>query len=334
MATDSLLAALQGNYGGGEPAVDDINTVRGLLAFCKRWLGGQVHPDELNNPCLAMAGRLKAGAKEMENDLAGNPTMAREMRDPITRTMEAYRAIAEVLEELPELARDGNFADFEDDLDLFEEERQAVLDAQEQIQYQLSGKTPLCPRCGSSGEEGDCPKCALTRLYPDPQAMKARHQQARLPGIYGKVFRSYQRVISGERSLHVLWDALAPLEDHLETLVHTRKQLGKRISSKKLSGQRFADARAAEMILTAGEGDVTVALRGVERMRSAEQSLRMSDLSRGWEDVFHAGQALEVTATRFRRRFGGEEEEAGSATSSAGASPAAPGDDLVSFSGE
>lgn len=333
MATDSLLAALQGNYGGGEPAADDVNTVRGLLAFCKRWLEGQVHPDELNNPCLAMAGRLRAGAQEMESDLAANPAMAREMRDPIVRTMEAYRAIAEVLEELPELARDDNFADFEDDLDLFEEERQAVLDAQEQIQYQLSGKTPLCPRCGSSGPEGDCPKCVLTRLYPDREAMKVRHQQARLPGIYGKVFRSYQRVISGERSLHVLQDALSPIEEHLETLVHTRKQLAKRLSSKKLSGQRFVDARAAELLLAAGEDDVNVALRGVERMRAAEQSLRMSDLSRGWEDIFHAGQALEVTATRIRRRFGAEEEE--SSRSAGAATPAGnQGDDLVSFSGE
>lgn len=333
MATESLLAALQGNYGLGEPAVDDINTVRGLLAFCKKWLGGNVHPDELNNPCLAMAGRLRAGAKEMEADLGANPTMTREMRDPISRTMEAYRAIADVLDELPELARDGNFADFEDDLDLFEEERQAVIDAQEQIQFQLNGKTLLCPRCGSSGEEGDCPQCALTRLYPDRQAMKAKQEQARLPGIYGKVFRAYQRVISGERSLHILWDALGPLEEHLETLVHTRKQLLKRLAAKKLSGQRFVEAKTAEMILASGEADVTVALRGVERMKAAEQSLRMSDLSRGWEDVFHAGQAIEVTAGRLRRRFGGEDEEA---PTPGGASPSlgAQGDDLVSFSGE
>lgn len=328
MATDSLLAALQGNYGLGEAIVDDVNTVRGLLNFCQKWTDGLVHHEELVEPCLAMAGRLRAGAGEMENDLKKNPEMAAEMRDPITRTMEAYRAISEVLEEFPELAKDENVEDFLDNLDLFEEERQAVLDAQELIRHQLSGKTLLCPRCGEAGE-GDCPTCHLTRLYPDPQALRARHEQARLSGVYGRLFRAYQRVASGERSLHVVWDALDPLEEHLESLVTTRKQLRKRLASKTLHGQRLADARVAEMLLAGGEADVQAALEGIERMRSAEESLKMSDLSRGWEDIFFAAQAIETTAARIRGHFGEDEPVRASDRTVAPTS-----DDLVSFSGE
>lgn len=326
MAADSLLAALQGNYGMGEPAADDVNTVRGLLNFCRKWTEGLAHPEELEKPCLAMAGRLRAGANEMEADLRANPDMGPDMKVPITRTMEAYRSIADVLDEFPVFAKDDNIDDFLDNMEVFEEERQAVLDAQEQIQFQLSGQTLLCPRCGTSGEGADCETCGMARLYPDPQALRARHEQARLPGLYGKVFKAYQRVIAGERSLHVLLEALHPLEEHLDTLVSTRKQLLKRLNSKKLTGRRLADARAAEMLLAGAESDVLVALKGVERMKGAEQTLRMSDLSRGWEDIFHAAQVLEVTAARIRRRLGDEDE---AATQIGGGA-----DDLISFSGE
>ena len=325
MAAESLLAALQGNYGLGEPIEDDVNTVRGLLGFCKKWTDGLVHPAELNDPCLAMAARLKAGANDMEADLKANAEMAEEMRTPIKRTMEAYRAIADVLEEFPEFAKDDNIDDFLDNLEVFEEERQAVLDAQEQIQFQLSGKTALCPRCGSSGEAPDCETCLLARLYPDPAANRAKLQQARLPGLYGKVFKAYVRVISGKRSLPALWEALAPLEEHLDTLLSTRKQLAKRVASGKLNPRRKQEARAAEHMLMGAEPDVQLALKGVERMKAAEQSLRMSDLSRGWEDIFHAAQALELTAARIRRRLGAEDEQI---------SPTENTADGVFFSGE
>lgn len=332
MATDSLLAALHGNYGMGEPAPDDVNTVRGLLNFCRKWAEGLARASDLHEPCLAMAGRLRAGATEMETDLRNNPSMGPEMRDPVTRTMEAYRAIADVLEEFPEFAKEENIDDFLDNLEVFEEERQAVLDAQEQIQFQLSGQNLICPRCGTAGE-GVCQACRLTRLYPDPNAMRARHEQARLPGLYGKVFKAYQRVIGGQRSLQVVLEALGPLEEHLETLLHTRKQMLKRLNSRKLSGKRLAETREAEMMLAGAESDVLVAMKGLERMRGAEQTLRMSDLSRGWEDIFHAAQAIEVTAARIRRRFGEEESEL-SPGSAQPAGPSTSTDDLISFSGE
>ncbi len=333
MATESLLAALAGNYGLSEILEDDVNTVRGLLSFCKKWTEGRIYTDEVHDPCLAMASRLRAGAEEMEADLNRTPDMSADMRNPITRTMEAYRAIADVLDELPEFAKDDNLDDFLDNLEVFEEERQAVLDAQEQIQFQLSGKALLCPRCGSSEEGPICEPCDLQRLYPDPKANRGRYEQARLSGLYARVYKAFARVMAGDRTLDYLWSRLDPLEDHLDTLLSTRKSLAKRAANQRVAVSRRFDARAAERMLADSEKDVQLALTGVARMRSAQETLRMSDLSRGWEDIFFAAQVIEMTAARIRRRLGGEEEEAPSNPLSYD-TPPVTGGDQVAFSGE
>ena len=309
MATESLLAALAGNYGMAEILEDDVNTVRGLLNFCKKWTEGRVYTDELETPCLAMASRLRGGADEMEADVNKTPDMASDMKTPLTRTIEAYRAIADVLDELPEFAQDENIRDFLDDLEVFEEERQAVLDAQEQIQFQLSGKALLCPRCGSSEEGPICEACDLQRLYPDPKANRGRYEQAQLSGLYARVYRAFTRVMAGEKTLDYLWPRLEPLEEHLESLIDTRKRLAKRAANTRVATSRRFDARAAERMLLDSEKNVESALDGAARMRGARETLRMTDLSRGWEDIFFAAQVIEMTAARIRHRLGGGDEE-------------------------
>ncbi len=326
MAADDLLAALHGNYGGGEPPTDDLGTVRGLLNFSKKWTEGRVGAADLHKPCLSMAGRLRGGAEEMAADLAANPDMAYGMREPIQRTLEAYRSIADVLEELPAFAKDENRTDFLDDLEVFEDARQAVLDAQEEIQFQLSGRVLICPRCGGQGEGTDCPKCLLVRMYPDPQATRARtEEQARLSGIYAKAYKGYRAILQGRKSLTTLVDALFPLQEHLESLVQTRKQFTKKVRSRTVHGQRAQDMYVAASILASIDDDIQTALLGAERMRGAERSLKMSDLYRGWEDVFHAAQRIEAGAYQLWRRFSPEAEEA--------AVKVDPGD-IISFTGE
>lgn len=332
MATDSLLAALQGNYGLSEIVIDDVGTVRGLLDFCKKWLKGKAHADELLQPCSSMASRLRLGADEMKRDLDRNQDMALEMRQPIERTVEAYLTIAELLDELPAMAEDENLVDFKDNLEAFEEERLAVLDAQEEIQFQLSGKTLLCPKCGLAGEESSCPRCGLVRLYPDPESYKARFQQATLSGIYGKVFRMYQRVAGGERPLVRMAAALDPLEEHLEALQDTRKRLLHRIATGELSKSRRGRLRAVERLLGVAAVDIGRALAGVERMRSAEVSLKLSDLSRGWEDIFHAAKAIEVVVVQIRRELGVESDALVQGEDST--SGLLPAQDQISFSRE
>lgn len=328
MATDSLLAALVGNYGCSDTVVDDLSTVRGLLSYCKKWPEGLVAAPELNNPCLEMALRLREGASEMERSLSQNPEMTLESSSPIARTAKAYVAIAEVLEELPELATEGNTEDFLDNLELFEEERQAVLEAQEQIEVHLSGKVPLCPRCGSAGDEALCPTCLLSRLYPDPKALLGDEGAAQLEGVYGEVHQAYRRSILGEDSLDVLWTALEDLEEHLEELLSTRKQLVRRLEGE-LSGPAQAETELLEALLAAVETDIKMGLSGVERMREAKRTLRVYDLSRGWDDIYYASQAIEVTASRIRRELDDEEES----SAEVDAIPRSTGDQ-VSFSGE
>ena len=274
-----------------------------------------------------MAGRLRGGAEEMAADLAANPEMAYGMREPIQRTLEAYRSIADVLEELPDFAKEENRTDFLDDLEVFEDARQAVLDAQEEIQFQLSGRVLICPRCGGQGEGTDCPKCQVTRLYPDPQAMRARtEEQANLSGIYAKAYKAYLAILQGRMSLPALVDALFPLQEHLDSLVQTRKQFTKKVRNRKVKGQRARDMYVAASILASIDDDIQTALLGVERMRGAERSLKMSDLYRGWEDVFHAAQGIEAGAYQLWRRFSPQGEEAAAAKIDTG--------DVISFTGE
>lgn len=304
MASDSLLSALQSNYGAGNQVSDDVSTVRGLLAYCKKWTQGLVRAHRLNNPCMEMVTRLREAAVKMESDLAESPDMTESMRGPITRMMEAYRAISDALEELPEFAMEDNMKDFKDNLEVFEEEREAVLVAQEQLNAQLSGGLALCPKCGSSGEEVVCPTCQLTRLYPDPGALADTGSEAeQVQGIYGKVYRAYRRVLSGERSLSVLWNALELLHEHLDELVDTRKELSRKLEAGILSGTRLAEAQLVESVLKETEPDVLLAMQGAERMREAEESRRGLDLSRGWEDIYQAAQAIELRSLRIRRQY-------------------------------
>jgi hypothetical protein len=309
MASESLLAALHENYGLTDYVVDDVTTVRGLLSFCKRWPQGLLNPEALNNPCFSMAGQLRAASARMEQDLEDNPTMAEAMRAPLRRTANAYQIIARLLEQLPELAMQGDLREFKDHLEEFEQERLAVLEAQEQMEVQLHGPLPVCPRCGSSGEHPDCEPCMLTRLYPDTHALRAESQADRVRGLYANVFGTYLRVVKGERSLRVLLSHLVQLEEHLESLLHTRKQATRRLDAGQLGGRRREEALVTEAVLLEAEQDIKLALQGIETMREAEKSLRVYDLSRGWDDIFHASQSIEMTTARIRREMMEEGEE-------------------------
>lgn len=332
MAADSLLAALVGNYGDPEHTVDNVSTVRGLLSFCKKWPEGLVGAEELNNPCLEMAMRLREGASQMEQSLRQNPAMTLRTSSPISRTAQAYVAIAEVLEELPQLAVEGETEDFLDNIDLFEEERLAVLEAQEQIELHLSGKVPLCPRCGSGGEEPLCSSCSLIRLYPNPSALRDAGEADGLEGSYGLVYRAYRQSILGECSLSVLWSALDGLQEHLEELLATRKQLARRLEDEPSgSSTSSAESEMLEALLAAAETDIKMGLAGVEKMREAEESQRVYDLSRGWEDIFYAFQAIEVTASRIQRELS---EDEGEGFEDDEPSPSSSTGDQVSFSAE
>ena len=286
MDENPLLAALRESY-GAPPEEADTSTVRGLLAFCRGWLRGDTSVEQLNNPCLAMAGRLRQAADATYRDLDDNPELSEQAREPILLMGECFQAIANLLEQLLVLANEARRDEYEELLEEFEEERLAVLDASEEIQWQQSGRELRCPRCGADGEQLRCDECGLALMYPDrSQIQNSSRKSANLSPIHLAVYAAYIAVLEGQQSLEILARALPPLVTHLESM--------HRICQKEASG-----AGAAWAAVLARETEV--GLSGARRMASAVETRRTSDLNRGWEDIFESS----VATAREIGRLGG-----------------------------
>lgn len=299
MDSNPLLAALQSNYGDGTPPPPDPTTVRGLLAYCKLWLDGEVRAEKLNNPCMAMAGRLKGGAEATEQDLAQNPDMVDSARAPIERTAEAYWTIAEVLDRLPDLAQNNDTEAFKEAIGLFEEERQAVLDATAEIERSMSGKIRLCPRCGDQSEEHICSGCDLIKLYPDPKATEYdRSKTAVLDPIYGVVNKAYDEVMSGISSLPTVIHAVNLLDERLiEVQKGYEGVLAVKVDEDELGAEEKDSRELANRMLD--ELDRT--FEAIDRIRSVEESFQMADLSRGWDTIFDSAVDMQRASQRFAK---------------------------------
>lgn len=296
-----LLAALQSNYGDGEPPPPDVNTVRGLLAFCKLWLDGEVDTDELNNPCMSMSGRLKGGAKDTEADLRQNPDMVESARAPIARMGQSYWAIADVLDRLPLLAADNDIAGYKQAIELFENERQVVLDCSAEIERSMSGEIRMCPRCGAP--EGEyCDKCGLIKLYPDPRATENdRSKTAILAPIYGRVNEAVDAVMGGKANLPHVVDVTNQLEDVLVEMQKSYEQAAEMEASRDGSTQEFRDSLdLANRLLD----EIENSFAGIDRIRDVEQTFRMGDIARGWDTIFDAAVAMQRATKRFAKSYG------------------------------
>lgn len=306
MESNPLLAALQSNYGDGTPPPPDTSTVRGLLAFCRLWLDGETETNELNNPCMAMAARLKVGAQETENDLRQNPDMVQAARAPIERSAEAYWTIAEILDRLPGLAEDNDVEAFEDALELYDHERQVVLDCTAEIEERLSGETRLCPRCGAQGQSELCQACGLVRLFPDPRATQYdQTKTAILAPIYGQVNQAYDDVMSGKVSLPYIYESLAALEDQLLEFQKIYQQAAELEPDEEDKSPEFQDGKELATRLLK---QVERSLEGIERMRSVQENFKMANLSRGWDTIFDAAVDISRATNRYARVHGHLEE--------------------------
>lgn len=289
MADNPLLEALSASY--GIALQPDTYTVRGLLRFAQGWLEGRVDAAELNDPCLAMAARLRAAAKATWADLEKNPDLSEESREPVQLTAEAYEAIADILDRLPLLAEDGSRHAFAEAMEEYEAERQVVLDATEEINYMMSGGELRCPRCGSSEDsDGRCPSCRLLLLYPDPKQLKDESlRSASLSPPYQIVYRAYVAVLRGEQSLETLLAILPNLEAHLSFLLQQCRRLSRR-----------SDGAEALARIEAG---IRASLQGIERMAGAEKSRKTSDLNRGWEDIFESALSMASAGEHYQQQI-------------------------------
>jgi hypothetical protein len=282
MSIDNILSAMQGVY--GVAIEDDTSTVRGLLRFCRRWLNGEVTAEELHNPCWEMSGRLRHAAEATFADLDRNPNLCEEVKEPILVTGEAYEAIVSILGELPILAAQNQRTEFEEALEEFEAERLAVLEATEEINAQMSGREARCPRCGQSGGER-CKDCGLVLLFPDPKQLQdSSYRAAPLSPVHVRVYNTLASVKEGKSSLETLSATLPPLSAHL-------RELG-----------RFCDRATPDQLppelLPSLRRSISVAQQGVERLGSVSSTRRVSDLNRGWEDIFEASLAISADLAR------------------------------------
>lgn len=283
MEDNPLLAALRESY-GAPPEEADTNTVRGLLKFCRGWSQGEISAEALNDPCWAMAGRLRQAAEATFRDLEQNPDLGDEAREPLLVMGEAFEAIASLLERLITLAAENRIEEYLGALEEFEEERLAVLDANEEIQWQMSGRELRCPKCGAEGSQSRCEVCGLTLLYPDSsQLQDYSRKSASLSPLHQRVFAAYLGVREGRESLETLLATLPALIKHLESML--------RVCKKELQGGGAAWASALGR-------EIEVGLRGAHRMASVADTLRTSDLNRGWEDLFESSVATSRELSR------------------------------------
>lgn len=307
MSFSNFLEALQGNYVEQSVVADDTNTVRGLLAYCKKWATGQVASLELGRPCRDMAARLRAEAAANEADLRATPNLAAVMRAPIEQMTESYLAIAEVLEEVPVLAAEDMRAEYLEALEIFDEERRAIVDANASLELQVSGKVAICPCCGASGGSV-CTSCHLVLLYPDPRAasrMAAPGRRATLSGVYGDVFKAYVAVSEGKAGLEALETALVPLEAHLRELLQAQRHF----TAGEIETAEAAGALAAgdfANMLNVIRPEIEAAQRGIARLRAVSETRQMADLHRGWDEIFDAAQVIDGGLRRVRQAHGAE----------------------------
>lgn len=320
MESNPLLAALQNNYGDGSPPPPDPNTVRGLLAYCKLWLDGEVETSELNNPCMAMAGRLKVGARDTEADLRQNPDMIDSARAPIERIAEAYWTIVDILLKLPQLAADNSVDEYRRLIEEFEQERQAVLDCQAEIEKSMSGDVLLCPRCAAQGDEAVCPRCQLVRLFPDPRATEYDPTKtAMLAPVYKAVNDAFSDVMSGKASLPTIHPSVDALEAQL---LEFQKLYEQALEIEAPTSEEEAQQHEDSVELSNRMLDlVDKAFAGIDRIRGVDETLRMSDLSRGWDTIFDAAVEIQTATRRYAKAYGMLDELDGNS-------------DLVQLSGE
>ncbi len=222
-----------------------------------------------------MAERLARAAKATEADLKSNP-QAGDAREALETLAEAYQAISEVLELLPELAQRNDAETYSEQLEIAQDAREAVLDTQLFLQELLGGEEKLCPRCSGQDDDQTCPDCGLTLLYPDPKTLQpAPLRSAVLSPGHAGVYQAYRCVVRGEDDLSCLEPALVQLEQSFQKLEQLLGQLEEKT------------------LIPTIQAELQTGRRGIERMDGVRASLRIAELNRGWDEIFSSALAIQ-----------------------------------------
>jgi hypothetical protein len=286
-----LIANLRENFG----APPDTSTVKGITRYCEMWIAEEaaVNSPELMHSCEAMLKRLSQAIKATESDLEKTGPTHESLADPVERSIHAYERLQEILRELKDVigSEDRSKA-----VGLLEELRQAsdfLHQAQMDMENWVKHEIPRCPRCGTD-EADPCPNCGLQLMYLDPSGgMKVKDASANLPPEFGRLYSAITRIRDGEAYLEKLGTVLPPVEKSVNTFLAS-------VSAARQQNRKSQNLGQSEECLREIK-------TGLELLRATLSSRRITDLQKGWLQVFRSAVKLQDVRRSLLEEFGGEQ---------------------------
>lgn len=264
---------------GVEPKQEDSGTIRGVIALLEQWAGGELRAEDVLNPTGAMQRRLEEAARHNAAEIQANPQQSEPVRGHNERIQEGFEVCAEVLLEVQEGIENGARAEVAKLLDELKAAADQVTAARIALEDWMSSPEPLCPGCGGRGDGRSCQSCNLELLVPDPDAAEVpQSRQAQLGPEYVAVFQAYHAALSGRQPLSGLQSPLAQLQSRVGEWMN-------------LSGS--INDQAVNELLAELEGVLEGIAEGIDSMESAFITRRVSDLNRGWREIFNNAVAMQ-----------------------------------------
>ena len=186
----------------------------------------------------------------------------------IERNLGACQVLEETLGKLAESAD-------AETVEVYERATREFLESSDQLAELSASPVPVCPRCGSRGEENLCTPCDLDRLVPDPDVHDMEYNRAMVGEEFLAVYQAYAGVVEGEANLEPLLQALQGLELSL-------------LEAQALAEQAAEDSPPHQELLNI----INVAIDGVNRMHAVQENRLTRELHQGWTQIF--GAALVV----------------------------------------
>lgn len=284
--SNPLLSALQDAFDDGD-GLPEGNTIKEVVKMVEMWLDGQAPAERITRALENMAGTAAQAAFATERDIEEAGEMAPDLREPTERSLLAYRSMVGTLESLCEAVHQQASGRAQADLEELKASAGELAAAQQAFQAWMQSAAPTCPRCGAT-EVSACAQpdfCPKEFFIPDIHAATGMAQQtATLGPDYVRAYEAFSQVVSGEAGLAVLLQALTPLERYLEEA---------------LAGAQAAFNEEEDNVhLEALHDAVLDSLDGVDQIRRAATSRRMSDLNQGWKKIFEGAiRLLQHTAS-------------------------------------
>lgn len=277
---DGLLSALQANWGGAGPALQDPGTLSGLLSLVRLWQAGELELEEVYSSLEEVTRNTAEAILETRADL--QEPLAQELADGL---VELEGVFLEIESELTSLRECLEHEPYSVDLTNLTSCQQRLSECARFLQDWAEAPVPRCLRCGSRDTSMRCQSCGLDCLIPVPPSEEEDVSGAYLSPEYLELYRSYRAVMDGEGPLAPMLARLGPLETSLAPLERLARMTGSPIL-----------------------GEVERSLRGIQQMRQVTSSRLASDLSQGWEQVFQGALALKSLMPQLLREQGLEEE--------------------------